>query len=255
MQELTFIPSEPERLFDVHGLQQVPGGVTCRSALGPWATGPDGRTAPGALGVLADEVSGYALMASLPEGSWSISTEIWIDVVGELPLSGALEACARPVQEGSFAVGRIRDEEGQVVVVCRQRGRAVARPEGLDLATVEAPAGTLRAPDLLSLLGLRAGAGAGVLPASPSLLNPRGMLHGGVSLAASDAMATLSRLDAGSTLPTTSIHIVHTRGIAEGAQLELRATTRHSGRTLWVTDVVGTVDGRTCTVATVTAQP
>ncbi|TWH00889.1 uncharacterized protein (TIGR00369 family) [Nocardioides sp. J9] len=254
MQELTFIPSEPERLFDVHGLQQVPGGVTCRSSLGAWATGPDGRTAPGALGVLADEVTGYALMASLPEGAWSISTEIWIDMVGELRRGADLEACARPVQEGSFALGRIRDASGAVVAECRHRGRAVPRPDGLDPSSVPV-VGASGAADLASLLGLHGGTGDAVLPAHPSLLNPRGMLHGGVSLAASDVVATRSRIEAGSSLATTSIHIVHTRGVAAGANLELRATTRHSGRTLWVTDVVGTVDGRTCTVATVTAQP
>jgi hypothetical protein len=36
--------------------------------------------------------------------------------------------------------------------------------------------------------------------------------------------------------------------------VEFSVTTRHAGRTLWVSDVVGTVAGRPCTLARVSAQ-
>lgn len=254
MQRVPFVRSRPGALFEIDELSQCRDGVSGRMTVGRWASGGDGRTAVGALGVFADEVLGYSLMASLEPGSWSISTEIWLDVVGELPGEGAaLLGHGRPVQAGSYAVGELRDQSGNLVVECRQRGRRVPAPADLSVAEEDVPAQP--GPDgLVALLGLRAEGTAHVLDMRPDLANPRGALHGGVSLAASEVVAARSRAEADCDLQTSSVHIVHTRGVPLGASLVLDAETRHAGRGLWVTEVIGTVAGRTATVATVTAQ-
>lgn len=253
MHQLRFKGSRPEDLFEVSALRQCSDGVGGRMTLGHWATGADGRPAVGALGVLADEVLGYALMASLPQDSWSISTEIWLDVVGDLPPPGAdLVGHATPLQAGSYSVGEIRDGRGRMLVSCRQRGRHAPRPSedpvDVDAATTPASVGGIAAG-----LGLRADAGAWVLTTRADLVNPTGMLHGGISLAASEVLATRERVDRGSTLRTTSVHIVHSRGVPLGSEVVFEVEHRHVGRTLWVAHVVGRSGGKVATVATVTA--
>lgn len=222
-------------------------------ALAGWAAGADGRPSVGALGVLADEVLGYALMASLPEDSWSISTEIWLDVVGDLPSTGIdLVGHATPVQAGSYSVGDIRDGKGRLLVSCRQRGRCAPRPPA-DPAAAPVVVASASGDGIEAVLGLRPAAGAWALDARPELANPTGMLHGGISLAASEVLATRERVDRGSTLRTTSVHIVHARGVPAGGEVVFEVEHRHVGRTLWVTHVVGRVAGKVSTIATVTA--
>ena len=253
MQHLSFVSSPPDALFGIHALRQHPDGMSGRMSLGEWARGPDDQVAVGSLGVLVDNVLGYALMRSVPHGWWSISTEIWIDLVGDLPgPEGVLTARSRSIQQGSFAAGQVFDSAGRVVVECRQRGRAIVagdmeRDQRRDVAERSG------SPGLASLLGVRPEGDGHLLEASPSLLNPRRMLHGGVSLAASEVVATRSRLDSGCRLRTSSVHIVHTRGVPPGSTVVFHPETRHAGRTLWVTEVIGTVDGKVCTVATITA--
>ncbi|WP_141013631.1 PaaI family thioesterase [Nocardioides sambongensis] len=253
MQQLQIQASRPEAMFRVDGMRQCSDGVGGRMTLGAWATGPDGRPALGATAVLADEVLGYALMASLPHGSWSISTEIWLDLVGELPRAGeSVVGHAVPVQAGSYAAGELRDGAGRLLVTCRQRGRHAAPPD----RHVASPAASGAPPghDLESVLGMRRADGGWVLAVTDDIANPLGMLHGGVSLAASEVVAIRSRLAADSDLRTTSVHIVHTRGVPVGADIAFRFDTRYAGRSLWVTDVVGAVEGKVCTTATITAE-
>ena len=257
MQNVRFINNRTERLFGVQDLHQHADGLDGKMQLGKWALGPDGRVSLAALGVFADELLGYALMSSLSPGEWSVSTELWLDVVGELPEPGCLlTGYARSVQPGSFAAGELRDDQGRVVVECRQRGRHLPGEDRDERAEPDAPTGDeLGVAGMEELLGLRAEGDGVVMLVLPELLNPRRMMHGGVSLAASEIVATRSRIDHGSDLRTTSVQIVHARGVAVGESVVFHAETRHSGRSLWVTDVIGAVGGRTCTVARVSAGP
>lgn len=107
---------------------------------------------------------------------------------------------------------------------------------------------------LREALGVRTHDGVVLLGARRDLLNPNAMLHGGVMLAASDLVATSDRQTRGCDLRTSSIHIAHTRGIPADSAVSFDVEHRHTGRTLWVSHVVGRVEGRTVTVATVTAQ-
>jgi acyl-coenzyme A thioesterase PaaI-like protein len=244
----------PETLFGVgrveHGEGTVRGSMPSRAAL----VGPDGRPSVGALGVLVDNVLGYSIIDSLEHGTWSVSTEIWLHLLASLPHDGGqVRAAAHAVQRGSFATGTIVDEQGGLLATCSQRGRAVAGAplDPLDLPPFELPAGPR---DVADLLGLRAEGEVLAMRVTPVLENPRRMLHGGISLCASEVAATRSRRLAGSDLATSSMHIVHSRAISAGSLVEFHATTHHAGRSLWITDVVGVVDGRQCTLARVSAE-
>lgn len=253
MSDLPVLSTGPEALFGVGDVAVDGDSVVGSMPSGPPFLGPDARPALGALGVLVDNVLGYAIIDSLPPRSWSVSTEIWIDLVAPLPADGSrIHAAARAVQAGSFAIGRVVDADGRLLAECRERGRQIADvPNAAGAPTFELPD---HAGDLAELIGLRPGGDGMVLEVTPALGNPRRMLHGGVSLCASELVATHSRRSGAPELLTTSVHIVHSRPVPVGVRMDFCATTRHAGRTLWVSDVVGSVSGRACTLARVSAQ-
>jgi acyl-coenzyme A thioesterase PaaI-like protein len=216
--------------------------------VGPWLS-VHGRTPAGAVAVLVDDLLGYAIIADLPAGRWSVSAEITLDVLRPLPTSGLLFADARLVQSdalGGFATGTVTAEDGSLLALCSQRGRFVHAPE--DLVEEGAWGGPPHDGDLERLLAVRDGV---PMPTSDVLANEGGSLHGGVSMLASDLVA--GALAPG--LVTASLHITYTRAVPIGAEVTWRAAVPHPGRSLTVVDVDGVVDGRTCTTARVVLHP
>lgn len=216
--------------------------------VGPWLA-VDRRTPLGAVAVLVDDLLGYAIIADLPHGRWSVSTEIAIDLVRPLPTTGHVLADARLVhsdRDGGFATGTVRTADGSRLALCSQRGRFLDAPDGL----VEEGAwgGPPRPGDLERLLGVRDG---DVLATTDVHANEAGSLHGGVSLFVSDLVAGALVPD----LVTASLHITYTRGIPIGSAVTWRAAVRHRGRSLAVVDVDGLVDDRPCTTTRVVLHP
>jgi acyl-coenzyme A thioesterase PaaI-like protein len=250
------LPVGPEEAFGVGAVEHRDDGVHGTMPMGPAFLGPDGRPSAGALGVLVDDVTGYAVIDGLVGGSWSVSTEIWLDLLGPVPATGTLAARAR-ILHGSavsaFTEGWVHDESGDCVAVCRQRGRAIPEdPTDLRPAVFEVPTRPTDVADLIGLVALDSD--SGVLAVVPHLENPRRMLHGGITMCAAEVTAVRSRLAAGVDLPTSSIHTAYTRGIPAGSEIVFRAETRHRGRTFWVSTVTGSVDGKVASVTTVSAQ-
>ncbi|QBX55960.1 hypothetical protein EXE58_11135 [Nocardioides seonyuensis] len=255
LHEVTIVPSAPDTLFLGGSTRQSEDVIVAEMSVGEHLVGSDGRAAVGALGVLVDNVLGYALMASLPPDTWSISTEIWVDVVGVMPVEGVLVGEATPKQAGSYAVGTVVAADGSPVAECRQRGRRF--PGGIPSSSHKSGSGAARHEVLAPIgdfLGFRRERDIDQLVVEHRHCNQRDVLHGGVSLAASEVAATDSRVRSGCELPTASVHIVHARGVPAGSRIDFETTTLHAGRTLWVSQVIGTVDGKVCTTATVTAQ-
>jgi acyl-coenzyme A thioesterase PaaI-like protein len=250
------VPSGPEAVFGVGSVDVRLDGVHGTMPLGPVLTGPDGRPSAGALGVLVDDVTGYAVIDGLVGGRWSVSVEIWLDMLAPLPATGSLAAQARVVHataDSAFTEGWVADDAGTRVAVCRQRGRAIGEgPEDLAPSSFALPQQPSDVADLIVLSPLDADSAR--LRVVPHLENPRRMLHGGVSLCASEVTAVRSRMAAGVDLPTSSVHIAHTRAIPAGSEVMFRARTRHAGRSFWVTEVTGWADGRIACVSTVSAQ-
>lgn len=250
------LPVGPEEAFAVGAVEPRSDGVHGTMPMGPAFLGPDGRPSAGALGVLVDDVTGYAVIDGLIGGSWSVSTEIWLDLLATVPGSGTLSAHARVVHasaDTAFTEGWVHDESGACIAVCRQRGRAIPEdPAALSMSSFEVPAQPAHVSDLI---GLRyVDDDTTCLTVAAHLENPRHMLHGGVTICASEVTAVRSRLAAGIDLPTSSIHTAYTRGIPAGSEIIFTAKTRHAGRTFWVTEVTGRVGGKVSSVTTVSAQ-
>ena len=217
-------------------------------AVGPWLE-VRGRTPAGAVAVLVDDLLGYAITADLPRGSWAVSAEITLDVVRPLPRSAQVYADARLVHAdaiGGFATGSVRDDEGNLLAVCTQRGRFITAPDGL----VEEGAwgGPPAAGDLERLLATRADV---PMPTTDVLANEGSSIHGGISMFCADLVAGALRPD----LVTASLHIAYPRAIPTGADVTWRAAVRHRGRSLAVVDVDGVVDDRVCTTARAVLHP
>lgn len=179
-----------------------------------------------------------------------------MDLLRPVPHTGHLAASARGAQSSTisaFTEGWVRDDAGIIVAQCRQRGRAIPEnPFDLDPPSYHVRTGVSEVADLI---GLQSVDGLStLLTVTPDLENPLHMLHGGVSFCASEVTALLSRMAAGVDLPTSSVHIAHTRGIPACSEVLFRAETRHAGRTFWITEVTGWVNGKVACVSTVSAQ-
>lgn len=246
----------PERLFRIDSVAAGTTAVTGSMTTGPWSAAPDGRPCAGSLGVLVDNVLGYAIQARRPEHQWSVSTEISIDFLSEVPTDGSpLYAEGRALRAdavGGLASGQVSDSTGQVVAQCRQRGRFVPQSPTTPVATVYD--GLLTA-DAAALIGAQAGTSGLHLAVTTQLGNPLGNLHGGVSLCASELAGLAALGSSDQALVTASIHVAYVRPAPVGTHLLFSSTILHRGRTLGLAQVVSTNEsGKACTIATVTAH-
>ncbi len=251
----------PERLFGVTGLG-VHGAVAHGAMrLAPPAPGAADGPAEGALGVLVDDVLGYAAVAVAPPGHWSVSTDIAIDLTGGWwDATGLFTAQARAVHadpRASLAVCHVIDEAGTPIAHATQRGRYLPlREGGIEPDEGEPDAASAGAGAVDDALGLARDGSDLVLPGSPLVLNRQKSLHGGISLYVSQRAARAELDRAGLTgLAPTSIRITYPRPFTGRRDVRYRAVLRHRGRSFAVLDVTGTEAGRTGTLAQVTAHP
>ena len=123
---LPVVETGPEALLRMSELTVSDDGEF-RGAMpvGPWLE-VEGRMPAGAVAVLVDDLLGYAIVADLPRGHWSVSAEITLDVLRPLPTSGRVFANARLVHAdalGGYATGTLTDEDGRLLASTSQRGR------------------------------------------------------------------------------------------------------------------------------------
>ncbi|MBQ0855614.1 PaaI family thioesterase (plasmid) [Streptomyces sp. BH-SS-21] len=241
--------------------------VSASMRTGPWLNAPRAGSAGGpvggALGVLVDNVLGYAIMLDRPAGHWSVSSEISIDLCGPVPMDGSALLAEGSVthsdSRGGISSGSVVDERGGLVAVCRQQGRWIrtlpAASPGSDSA---GPAQGTDRRDLLELLDAQVKSTDGgaelELVATPELVNPLGNLHGGIGLCASD-VAAHAALEAAGGPPsdTASVHIAYVRPVPRNTAVRFRASVEHAGRSFAVVRVTSVNEnGRPCTIATVT---
>jgi uncharacterized protein (TIGR00369 family) len=265
----------PERSLDISRSAVVGDDVVASMASGPWLNGPAGSPPGGVLGVLVDDILGFAIVRGRPAGRWSVSAEISLDLTGPVPADGSrIEARGRNVhsgRHGGLSVGTVHDASGAVIALCRQHGRWVAtapgNPPGNPLTppepgtTADGP-GPSRPPwsppaSLAALLGTQAepteGGALLDLAVTPGLTNPLGNLHGGITLAACDVLAQAALLAAGGPTQTASVHVAYPRPVPLGATPRFEARVLHRGRSLGIVRVTATVDGmKPCAVAMIT---
>ncbi|MGW6015077.1 hotdog fold thioesterase [Streptomyces sp. NPDC055210] len=266
-QPLQVVRSGPERSFAITGVAADGKSVSASMRTGPWLNGPRAGSASGpvggALGVLVDNVLGYAIMLDRPAGHWSVSSEISIDMCGPVPADGSVLRAEGSVTHsdarGGISSGSVVDERGGLVAVCRQQGRWIrtlpAASSGSDSAGA---AGRTGGGDLLELLDAQVksvdGGAELELVATPELVNPLGNLHGGIGLCASDVAAHAALEAAGRpSSGTASVHIAYVRPVPRNTAVRFRASVEHAGRSFAVVRVTSVNEnGRPCTIATVT---
>ncbi|HEX4833593.1 MAG TPA: PaaI family thioesterase [Trebonia sp.] len=251
-----------ERSFGLTHATVIGGEVASSMATGPWLAGPMGRAGGGALGVLVDDVLGFAIVTDRPAGMWSVSAEISLDLYGPVPVDGTrLEAKGRPTYagpHGGSASGSVRDAGGRLVAECRQHGRWVTTGPEHGSGPVEPPAAGRPDPvDLSALLGAKVhpteGGAVLDLAVTADVVNPLGNLHGGVTLAACDLVAQTALAAAGGPAETASVHVSYPRPIPLGATPRFEGRIAHRGKGLGVVTITATIDGvKPVAIATVT---
>jgi uncharacterized protein (TIGR00369 family) len=282
---MVVIRSGPERAFGVSPAVADGDEVVSVMPSGPHLLGPAGLPPGGALGVLIDDILGFAIMLRRPANLWSVSGEISLDLCRTLPSDGSpIIARGRHQHAGphaGFATGTVTDADGRLLGTCQQHGRWVTtmpgdappapappgsgpqRPDqaGAEAGTPEAgsrPGLTVSAaPDLAAMLGARLRLTEGgawlELDVTPDVVNPLGNLHGGVTFAACDLVAQAAMSAVGGPVQTASIHVAYPRPVPGGTTPRFDARVLHRGRVLGVVQVRATVDGvKPCAIATIT---
>jgi acyl-coenzyme A thioesterase PaaI-like protein len=253
----------PEELFRLGPIETHGSVVRGSMPVGEWLTEGSGRINAGSLGVLIDDVLGYSLLHSRPADHWSVSTEITLDIMTPLRRStSGVHAEANTLHvgtHGAFSTGLVHDDDGRLVAHCTQRGRFIPGPDSELLLDPDMRPARCDVTDLMDLLGCHADtADTGpevVLDATGMLRNPRGNLHGGIALCASDLAASRALAwTGGPELVTSSVHITYTRPIPAGSTISFRPVVTHRGRSLGAVEVIGSVDGKTCTTARIAAE-
>jgi uncharacterized protein (TIGR00369 family) len=257
------LESGPEVFFRVTRPVVVADAVRSSMPSGPWLNGPSGRPLAGALGVLIDNVLGYAIMRHSPPGQWSVSAEISIDMCGLIP-DGAPVLLAEARNDhsdgaGGIASGSVTDASGRLIALFRQHGRWVPLAAGATPAagsiTIAAPSAAETA-DLTGLLGVPSAAGDGAhldLVVTSALVNPLGNLHGGITLCACDLVAQAALHAVGGPPRTVSIHVTYPRPVPVGGVVRFVARVLHRGRAFAITQVTASNEsGKPCVIATVT---
>ena len=246
----------PENLFDIGPVLAASGGARASMPTGPWLRGRDGRLSPAGLGVLLDDVLGQAVLARRPDGLWSVTTELNVDVAGPLPADGqAVRATAAPAlldDAGGLARGEVRDAAGRCLAVGTTWARFVAGVPAEVLNPPDLPADIARGACLSDLLGVRIlDDGLLSLPPRADLGNPQGVVHGGVLL--SLAVMSAEQVLHDSQLEVASVRVVYLRPAA--SELRFVPAVVHRGRSFGVVRVdVRNAAGALCTSATVTAR-
>jgi uncharacterized protein (TIGR00369 family) len=251
----------PEQLFRYTPVHAERTQVVGAMITGPWLAGPGQEPGAGALAVLVDNVLGHAIIGDRPDGQLSVSTEIGIDLIGKVPVDGStVHARARTVETdatGGLATGEVVDAAGNIIARCRQRGRflerrPVAGPNGRPGLGATAWA---QASDLVTLIGavtsLTDNEDTLELTVSPTLANPMGILHGGISFCVSDWLGVRALRP----LTSASVSVAYLRPAPADGRVRFTAEVAHAGRGLGVARVMGRNGaGKLCTVATVIAH-
>lgn len=240
----------PERLFGFLAYQDGERRTGSMNT-GSWMAGPGDVPRAGALGVLVDNVLGTTISAAHPDGSWSVSTEIGIDLVGPIPVDGGIISVTVETVEvdaiGAFATGDVVDAAGNIIARCRQRGRFVPSP-----ATTNGWTDTPGADgDLMNRLGASMADDGLELTTTAIVANPMGNLHGGVSFCVSEWAGALAMSRVGSPLTAASVQVAYLRPIPLGTRVRFTSHVVHAGRTLGVVHVTSHDEaGKPCTVTT-----
>lgn len=264
--ELPFVVCGAESAFRVGPIRADGDTIHAAMQTGSWTEGPDGRPSFGSLGVLVDDMLGYAIVKARPEGYWATSTEIHVEFSDHIPLDGTpLYAESQAVvldPSSGLAQGQIFDSSGRTIAIGSERLRFIpGTPAALAMAAnpasapVFAPRQGNTLEQLDGALNRHNGGASLTFPLGPAVSNPMGTLHGGIMLCATEMVGRHAVQSKEHPLMTAAVHIAYLRpGPVEG-RVTFEATTVHRGRRLAVAQVVShNAEGKMCTHAMVTSH-
>ncbi len=240
---------------------RVSGGNRCAFDPPAWARDAQGRPVLGALMVLADHILGELPNMYRPQRTWSLTAELTLDVVGELPANDVLYAEAIDISQGSewFVQCRIMTASGNVVAVGNSR-MVYVPAAGAELMEASAqPSSAIEAAAIASALGLEyhdLADGAQVsVPDPQNWMNGFGIMHGGVSACVTELVASAAISACNPDLSTVRVHTNYLRPVAADRPFVAEARLQHAGRSSAVVEVRGRGgSGELCTLSTVTAR-
>jgi uncharacterized protein (TIGR00369 family) len=250
-----YLPGRPETMFAVDGVVAAGAGFRGFMSSGPWSSGPPNAAA---IGVLADNVLGYALIAEAPVGWWSVSTEISLDFLRPLPSDGTrMTAEGRVVHAApgtGLAEGAVFAADGEAVARCRQWGRYVEAGPARDTDNTPDLGACRSVTELADNLLAGAAAVGGrawlSLPIDEDLVNPLRTLHGGITLWLTEFLAHRAVGSVAENLLPASLNVSYLRPLRQGDLATFRAEVTSCGRRLAVTRVTAADEaGKLCVVA------
>ncbi|MCU1515154.1 MAG: hypothetical protein JWO10_2244 [Microbacteriaceae bacterium] len=225
--------------------------------LGEWAAFKTRPLVAGPVGLLVDDVTGYALVTARMPGTWTVSAELTIDVFAGLHRASTVRAEAQVVDAdeiGGFATVQLFDENEALVGQGSQRSRWVKFGDGNISGPSEPTAPTGVFADLEAMLDttLTRDGDAMVLTLTSEarLENPQKIMHGGITFCAVEMVTSaLLNVDGESGLSTTSVRLAYSRPIVEDDTVKYRAVQHHRGRSSSIVTVTATVKDRVAAVA------
>lgn len=238
------------------------GGNRCGYVVPPWARDAQGRVRVGALMVLADHILGELPYVRRPPGTWSLTSELTLDVIGEISSAELYFAQGRNLTVGAnvFVQCTITDAEEKLLAVGTTRCAYVPGGGEDPVADVSGRrAQPAVSTDIDQVLGLdyhHDSDGLHVTLADPGgWVNGFGIMHGGVSACVTELAASAAVARQNSELSTAHVHTSYLRPVVVGAPFVAVARPYHVGRSSAVVEVLGCGGGgQLCTVSTVTAR-
>jgi uncharacterized protein (TIGR00369 family) len=257
-----YIHGAPEVAFGIESMSTRDNTAHGSMRPGPWAQrGEGGSLHQASIGVLVDCVSAHAVLSARAEDQWAVSSAINVDFHLPIPVGTERLDCTATLDHRSagwgHSSGRVTTDAGELVATIGQRMRYFPGVPPGSTSPVEPAASTSWLPSLDSLLTVTSRGADRIelqVQAVPGMLNPLGMLHGGVGLGISELAArtawALSPQHPAEPFHTSSIRISYLRpGLADGP-LALGVDILHASRSVVLADVqLYNTDGQAATRA------
>jgi uncharacterized protein (TIGR00369 family) len=255
-------PGSVEARFGLRDCAPTASGNRCAYVVPSWACDAQGRPLAGALMVLADHILGELPYVRRPPDTWSLTAELTLDLIGELPVGGHLFAEAVEVVQGAeaFVQCRITTGAGDLVAVGTTRTVFFAATAQDPVVVTEAASSVgTGAVSIEAVLGIdvhHLAEGVQISLADPgNWVNGFGIMHGGVSACVTELAAAAAVGARNPALATAHVHTNYLRPVVADAPFVAVARLHHIGRSSAVVEVSGRGGrGELCTVSTVTAR-
>ncbi|MFN3338893.1 MAG: PaaI family thioesterase [Dietzia sp.] len=257
----------PEPRLGLTFSQAGDGTVSWHQPVADQFVDPSGRFATGGLAVLVDSGLGAENHRRRPEGMWTVTTELRLDLLAR-PREGSTGLGVRTDHLGDdghclTTRGDVLDDDGEVVAAGLVKSMEIAGVVDPDDYDDEPPWPSALAPGTLAevlclTLNRHDDGPAGtraveaVIALEPALANPLGNLHGGVFAAVAE-VAGAAVFPHEREVSSSSLDVRYVRQIPLVGPVTVRAEALHDGRSWGIAQAVTRDErGRVCAVASVT---